>query len=335
MENSKLKEELEYMIAISKMRKESDITMKNKRNFIIKKGIGIAACFAIIFSGIVHAKDIENYFKMIFNNSTEAIDKAVENGYVQQENMDYTYDKDIGIKVDNLVLDDLNLIISFNFETKKENVKSIRFNDFVITNDNDKVIYQSEIKHVENFDELPLYSTVTWRNQPMKLSDTTFTDSILIGLKQEIDDFQKIYIDVKTLKVIYTDDKEEIVNGNWKFNVTINDEMRKSINIKYVLSESNEYIQNCTGTLSPTGMIIELTVKTSLNFEEFTPEVAENFYLKNGEQKYVPEYVEFSINGNNQLTFHFNNISTFSNNIESLEFEMGLYDSSIFLIKND
>ena len=118
MENSKLKEELEYMIAISKMKEESDITMKNSKN-IIKKGIGIVACFVVLFSGIVYAKDIENYLKRIFNNTTEAIDKAVENGYIQQENMDYTYDKDIGIKVNSLILDDLNLDISFNFETKK------------------------------------------------------------------------------------------------------------------------------------------------------------------------------------------------------------------------
>ncbi len=122
------KDRTKLKIAISKFEDEEK-AMNKKVNFKIKKGIGIAACFAILFSGIVYAKDIENYFKKIFNNSTEAIDKAVENGYVQQENMDYTYDKEIGIKVDNLVLDDLNLDISFNFETKKENIKSIRFND--------------------------------------------------------------------------------------------------------------------------------------------------------------------------------------------------------------
>ena len=79
--------------------------------------------------------------------------------------MDYTYDKDIGIKVNSLILDDLNLDISFNFETKKENIKSIRFNDFVIINENEKIIYQSEFKSVKNDEELPLYNSLTWMNE--------------------------------------------------------------------------------------------------------------------------------------------------------------------------
>ena len=81
MEDNKLKEELEYMIAISKMREESDITMKkNKVNIMIKRGIGFVACFAIIFSGIVYAKDIENYFKIDLTISQEHFEKVVEMG---------------------------------------------------------------------------------------------------------------------------------------------------------------------------------------------------------------------------------------------------------------
>ena len=134
------KEKTRVKIAISKM-EEKEKAMSKNNNYKIKKGIAVAACFAIVFSGIVYAKDIEQFIKNIFNNSTEAIDLAVENGYVQQNKMNYIYDKEIGIKVDNLVLDDLNLDISFNFETKKEDVKSIRFNDFIITNDNGKVVF--------------------------------------------------------------------------------------------------------------------------------------------------------------------------------------------------
>lgn len=74
----------------------------------------------VLSTGVVFAKDINNYFSNLFNNSNKAIDVAVENGYVQQIDTGYTYDKDIGIKVENLVLDDLNLDISFNFETKKK-----------------------------------------------------------------------------------------------------------------------------------------------------------------------------------------------------------------------
>lgn len=67
----------------------------------------------------------------------------------------------------------------------KENIKSIRFNDFVIINENEKIIYQSEFKSVKNDEELPLYNSLTWMNEPIKLTDTTYADSILFGLIPE------------------------------------------------------------------------------------------------------------------------------------------------------
>ena len=264
MENSKLKEELEYMIAISKMKEESDITMKNSKN-IIKKGIGIVACFVVLFSGIVYAKDIENYLKRIFNNTTEAIDKAVENGYIQQENMDYTYDKDIGIKVNSLILD-----------------------DFVIINENEKIIYQSEFKSVKNDEELPLYNSLTWMNEPIKLTDTTYADSILFGLIPEKEEFKELYFHIKSLQIIYEDDTQEIIEGNWKFDLTINEEMRHSANITYSLLEENDYVKSATATLSPTGMFIELKLKEVIDYDnmfekarsgEITEDEMHNFIL--------------------------------------------------------
>lgn len=348
MENSKLKEELEYMIAISKMRKESDITMKNKRNIMIKKGIGIAACFAILFSGIVYAKDIENYFKKIFNNSTEAIDRAVESGYVQQENMDYTYDKDIGIKVDSLILDDLNLDISFNFETKKENIKSIRFNDFIITNDNNKVVYQSKFKPVENIDNVPLYNSVTWMNEPIKVTDTVFTDSILIGLRAEKEDFKELYFDVKSLQLIYMDDTEEIIDGTWHFNVVISDEMKNSTNITYTLLEENEYVKSATAILSPTGMFLDLKLKEPIDYDsmfekarsgEITENEMYNFILKYKNKTFIPGLktggVARNSDGTIDTTVEYENISSFNEKFDEFEVYIVSFDSTITFVREE
>ena len=208
--------------------------------------------------------------------------------------MDYTYDKEIGIKVDNLVLDDLNLDISFNFETKKENIKSIRFNDFIITNDNDKVVFRSEFKSAETLDELPLYNSVNWANEPIKLTDTTFTDSILFGLRPEKENFKELYFDVKSVQITYIDDTREILDGTWKFDVTISNEMKNRTNITYTLLEENEYIKSATATLSPTGMFIELKLKEPIDYDsmfekarsgEITENEMYNFILKYNNKK--------------------------------------------------
>ena len=335
MEDNKLKEELEYMIAISKMREESDITMKkNKVNIMIKRGIGFVACFAIIFSGIVYAKDIENYFKKIFNNSTEAIDKAVENGYVQQENMDYTYDKDIGIKVDSLILDDLNLDISFNFETKKENIKSIHFDDFIITNDNDKVVFSRKFISADNPDELPIYNSVNWGNEQIKLNNTTYSDSILFGLRPEKEEFKELYFDVKSIQIIYYDDTKETIEGNWKFNVKISDEMRRKTANIYNISENNEYIENCTVTISNTGTIVELNSKVEIpdiTYEIYGVAIMDLIHLKDNEKTYEPCSVEHN---ENYMKIVFEDVGNFIVNSDALELHLDWFNTIIKLNKN-
>jgi len=341
------KDRTKLKIAISKFEDEEK-AMNKKVNFKIKKGIGIAACFAILFSGIVYAKDIENYFKKIFNNSTEAIDKAVENGYVQQENMDYTYDKEIGIKVDNLVLDDLNLDISFNFETKKENIKSIRFNDFIITNDNDKVVFRSEFKSAETLDELPLYNSVNWANEPIKLTDTTFTDSILFGLRPEKENFKELYFDVKSVQITYIDDTREILDGTWKFDVTISNEMKNRTNITYTLWEENEYIKSATATLSPTGMFIELKLKEPIDYDsmfekarsgEITENEMYNFILKYNNKTFMPGLKTGGVARNSEgtidTTIEYENISSFNEKFDEFEVYIVSFDSTITFVRED
>lgn len=120
-----------------------DKPQKNCKQNKLKYALTTVFCSIILVTGVVFAKDIENYIRSLFNNSNEAIDAAVENGYIQHVDTDYAYDNDIGIKVDNLILDELNLDISFIFESQKENIKSIRLEDFTITTETDKVVFRS------------------------------------------------------------------------------------------------------------------------------------------------------------------------------------------------
>ena len=79
--NDKLKNEVKTKIAISNF-KEEDIAINKNKSKIAK--IAVVACCCIIFtSGIVFAKDIERIIKNLFLNTNPAIEKAVEEGYVQ------------------------------------------------------------------------------------------------------------------------------------------------------------------------------------------------------------------------------------------------------------
>ena len=73
--------------------------------------------FSIMTTSIVFAKDIVNFINKIFTNSTKGIDVAVENGYLQNVDMDFVFDNNIGIKTNNLIIDENNLDVSFIYYT--------------------------------------------------------------------------------------------------------------------------------------------------------------------------------------------------------------------------
>ncbi len=336
MEEEMIKK-VKLKIAIAEIRREEMINQRKK--FINPKiGIAVCACF-VLMTGVVFAKDIEQYIKNIFNNTNEAIDMAIENGYVQSEKMDYVYDKEVGIRVENLVLDDFNLNVAFQFETQKEKVKSIRFRDFIITNEHQKVVYQSQFQYAQTLDELPLYNSINWMNEPIKLTDTIFTDSILFGLRPEKEEFEKLYFDVKSLNVTYEDDTKDIIEGTWEFDITICEEMRKSVNISYKLAEKNEYVEFCTGTLSPTGMVVELKLASSFNIREY---LEENFEMSDDLNLFLikcngKEYglSSFEYDPSNQIKIHYDNIGTFFDDLDKLELYLKPFDSSVILTKQE
>lgn len=331
------KDRTRLKIAISKIATE-DIDIKEKNSFINGK-LALAACaFIVLTSGIVFAKDIENYMKKIFNNSTEAIDVAVENGYIQEENSAYIYDKDIGIKVDNLVLDNLNLDISFNFETKKEKVKYIRLKDFIIANDNEKVVYDSEIKKVENIEDLPLYNYVSSINEPIKLTDTTFTDSILLGLREH-EKFNKLFFQITKIDVIYEDDTKETIEGSWNFDSTISNQMKNSPKKIYAFAENNDYIESCVGELLPSGMIIELKPKNQIDIQKFQ-EYWNNVNINNIDELYIEingnKYMHSGWNlnvQNSSIILHYDNIGIFSEEVDTIRLVSEVYNTVIVLEK--
>lgn len=304
---------------------------QNKKKILNKYKFTLATTFCSIFliTGVVFAKDIEIFLKSFFNNSNKAIDVAVENGYIQTEEMDYTYDKNIGIKVDNLVLDDLNLDISFNFKIKKENVKSIRLNNFIITNDNEKVVFQSEFKTAQTLEELPLYDSVNWSNEPIKLTDRTFSDSILLGLRPEKEDFKKLYFDIKGIQIVYEDNTQEVIEGNWQITIEISDEMKQNSTVIYTMVGKNEYIESCTATMSKTGMIIEFTTKVKIPQDiEFPWEMIR---LKNNNGIiYDAGYTDW---GEYKMKIHFENVGTFIEDSDKLELELDFFDTTLVLVK--
>ena len=326
------KERTRLKIALSQMNDEV-ICLNRQSRF--KINIGFVACLIIMFSGIVYAKDIERIIRNIFTNSTEAIDVAVENGYIQENISEYTYDKEVGIKVDSLILDDLNLDVAFDFETELENVKSIRLNDFIIKT-NDKILYESNVTYVENLNELPLYKTISWINEPVKINSTTYKDSIIFGLKESSKEITNLYFYICSLDITYEDDQIEVLEGNWEFEVEIDENMRKTINYIYILSSKNEYVKSCIAT----GMVIEIEFYQVFDIVKYIEDNKSSlndtalFYIKYNNELLLPSWIEAGDLDGDKFIIHYDNIGMFFDNIDIIEMYLLPFEEIIKLDKN-
>lgn len=155
-------EKLKFKIAISEIKKEGEVAMNKKRKFINKK-IGIAACACLILTtGVVFAKDIENFVKYYFGLN-ETVNKAAENGYVEEINSNIVEsevvleepekgividDIDISLKFDEFVMDDLVLSTNMTFEFDErikevfdlDKLQHILIEDLIVMDNQNKIL---------------------------------------------------------------------------------------------------------------------------------------------------------------------------------------------------
>lgn len=145
----------------NKVIKETLHNKKNKYNFIHKVAI-IILISSILSTGIVFAEDIFNFIKDIFNlntiniNNNNVVNAIEEKGYVQNIEMEYiSLNEEYKLKIDYLMLDDINLYILFNIynENNLNNKYRLSLLDLKITDNNENIIYDST-KENNNTDTL-------------------------------------------------------------------------------------------------------------------------------------------------------------------------------------
>ena len=153
----RIRQKTKDKITVSNFQKDQNMSNKNQR--IGMKKISAVACICLVLtSGIVFAKDIEEFIRERFNFGLgDGIDSAAEHGYIVEpemeniitkteavvsENEEETVELDIntGVKINNFLMDDYNLSaeieLNFDEEIKKhvdfDNIKNIEFSDLIV-----------------------------------------------------------------------------------------------------------------------------------------------------------------------------------------------------------
>ena len=172
---------------------------KNKIKSILVKIIWIITSLITLTTGVVFAKDISKWINNIFNPQTtnKSIIKMAESGYIQETNMEYIMNGDVGVKIDDILMDDYNLIVVFEFKTK-EKIEDCYFSeieDLLITDENNNIVFC-------NYDRFDLYEkfckehNIEYSKNNM---DNNYTNG---GYQQEI--IQKTNNSIKILYKMYS-----------------------------------------------------------------------------------------------------------------------------------
>lgn len=114
--------------------------IKEKINKII---ITIISLISIV-GGVVFAKNIVNFIYQFFNTSN-GIDTAIQNDYIEFTNMEHINSNNVEAKVDNFLMDDYNLSLSlsikFDNSIKISEISEITLPDLLIHDENNKILY--------------------------------------------------------------------------------------------------------------------------------------------------------------------------------------------------
>ena len=98
------------------LRKRSDVKMKKNK---IMKILATGCACVVITTSLVYAKDISNVIKNFFNHN-KGMDVAIQEGYIDEPEMEYVNSTkteisttNTAIKVKNMLMDDHNLSFTF------------------------------------------------------------------------------------------------------------------------------------------------------------------------------------------------------------------------------
>lgn len=270
---------------------------KNSTSFIskLKKIIILALSLGVATTSIVFAKNIVNFFKNIFNNSTPGIESAVKNSYVQNVDTDFIYDNNIGIKVDNLIIDNniLDISLIFNLSNLKD-INNVTVNEFNLINENNKIIelYNDEYEN-KSVDDNNLYF-IEMKNDSYKVNNLYY-DSILIRTNDKFN-FRFLKMKISKLKISFKNGSFKTIDGNWNFELNIDDRMLSMENMSYDMDYDNS-ILDVSNNINETNFIVDIRFLNK--FDEFIISDYNNIKLINENTNVEYKISELKIENNN------------------------------------
>ncbi len=322
MENKKFEnkilEQTKLKIAISEFEKKEYKTkeknIETKQFYTYKKILVASLIICIVVIGTVQAKKMLNYFEKNSVFFPISISDAINNGYIQDFNMDYIYSDGIGLKIDSLILSETDMNIVFDFKLN-DNIDLVndKFNfSYIIYNEDNQVYAYRDLAMKNKFTKkFAKEHNIKFNNVLPNLAKEgnsniiTFTPNNIIINERYVatNNFpktKKLYIQVIGIGCIVDGKNKSLSNSNWTFELNIPDKFYSSTNIEYKLKENIDNIEVEKILVTDTGTILIANILNK-DLEIKIVDENKNEYSNYGGISYIGNRVSmyFPINKNN------------------------------------
>lgn len=247
---------------------------RHHKYFSLYKVAIIVICL-LFTSGIAYAT--YNYVKNNFNRR-KGIETAINNGYIMNVDGEPVTSNDISLKIDQILLDDYNLDISFDLEFKNmeipEDVQAVEFENLLIADENNNILYHSEGRDI--FDNFVKSNNLNlkYKNYNEKyINASSHThinreNSNSISLIYNIFAYDKTFFKSNTLN-IYADnlifkvnDNNIVIKSNWNIKQDLTSNFQERDSVKYICKNiTDENVISVSAITYTTGTNLRLEMK--------------------------------------------------------------------------
>lgn len=248
----------------------------------MKKIIASILCIVFMGTGIVLAS---NSLWNHWNN--KGVKTALEYGYVQNIEMDYNIQNDLGIKLDSIIIDNSNIGIVFNYKIPSnfKNIDNIAIKDIVIKDEKNNIIFEDGNEK----------SLSTGYAEEFASENSIVKQAILLNnLNHTYPKSNNIYISFSTVNIFRNQKNIKTITGNWNFDINVTDKFINRETIEYTAGQSKD-IEVISAELTSTGLDIEMKFNFPLNAEN----LGKNIKIQDKDEN---EYFSDKLIAENELT---------------------------------
>lgn len=257
-------------IVLHSIQKET-INKRNHKHYSLKK-LSIVFSLCVICFSILAVSAYPGFqfiSKPEIGYVTSSLEEAVENGYIQNVDMDYMYFNNIGIKVNYIVMSDYNLNILFDFQFTvelPETLSHIQLNDLLIYDEQNQLIFCYNNKIAEKFlkSNHINYQGMAYLHSyadgyGIQLIETTPSSAKILYTIRSIKGFpnsKKLNMSFNSISIDTVQNSSSTIKGKWSFELNLPEKFYNRTSKKYVLQEPNNFIELKQAKVTDTLMLI-------------------------------------------------------------------------------